>query len=220
MPLYPGDPLTPGVGATGDAKRLPCEDAPTLTKIPVLPISYADARPLLEALGGPGGARGLARRAADHLPPRARGPRKVHLKLAFDWKLVPAHDVIAVLRGAEQPDQWVVRGNHHDAWVNGATDPSSGLAAVLAEAKALWRSGAGLEAAAHDRLRGLGRRGAGPARLDRVGRGRTRAELGAQGRRLRQLRQQRPRLPRHGGLAHARALLNEVARDVSDPGRA
>ena len=72
MPVYPGDPLTPGVGATKDAKRLPLNDVKTLTKIPVLPISYGDAQPLLAALEGPGGARRLARRAAHHL---SRGPR-------------------------------------------------------------------------------------------------------------------------------------------------
>ena len=122
MPLYPGDPLTPGVGATADAKRLPLEQAPTLTKIPVLPISYADAQPLLEALAGPSRRRRWrgALPITYHLGP---GPAKVHLQLAFDWKLVPAYNVIATLRGAERPDQWVVRGNHHDAWVNGATDP-------------------------------------------------------------------------------------------------
>jgi N-acetylated-alpha-linked acidic dipeptidase len=69
-----------------------------------------------------------------HLGP---GPAKVHLELAFDWSLAPAYDVVARLRGAELPDQWVLRGNHHDAWVNGATDPVSGMAALLAEAKAL-----------------------------------------------------------------------------------
>jgi len=136
MPLYPGDPLTPGVAAVADAKRLSVKDAPTLTKIPVLPISHADARPLLEALSGPVAPEGWrgALPITYHLGP---GPAKVRLSVAFDWKRVPAHDVIAILRGSEEPDQWVVRGNHHDAWVNGATDPSSGMAAVLAEAKAL-----------------------------------------------------------------------------------
>ncbi len=136
MPLFPGDPLTPGVGATGDATRLALKDAPTLTKIPVLPISYGDARPLLEALGGPVAPEAWrgALPITYHLGP---GPAKVRLSLAFDWKRVPAHNVIAILRGSEEPDQWVVRGNHHDGWVNGATDPSSGMAAVLAEAKAL-----------------------------------------------------------------------------------
>jgi N-acetylated-alpha-linked acidic dipeptidase len=136
MPLYPGDPLTPGVGATGDAERLPLERAATLTKIPVLPLSWGDARPLLEALAGPVAPEGWrgALPITYHLGP---GPAKVRVSLAFDWKRAPAHDVIAVLRGSEEPDQWVIRGNHHDAWVNGATDPSSGMAALLAEAKAL-----------------------------------------------------------------------------------
>ncbi|MEZ5330930.1 MAG: transferrin receptor-like dimerization domain-containing protein [Thermoanaerobaculia bacterium] len=136
MPLYPGDPLTPGVGATEDAERLPREEAPTLTKIPVLPISWSDAEPLLEALGGPVAPEAWrgALPLTYHLGP---GPAKVHLQLEFDWSLTPAHDVIARMEGSELPDQWIVRGNHHDAWVNGATDPVSGMAAVLAEAKAL-----------------------------------------------------------------------------------
>lgn len=136
MPLYPGDPLTPGVGATEEAERLPREEAPTLTKIPVLPISWADARPLLAALGGPVAPEAWrgALPLTYHLGP---GPATVRLQLAFDWELVPAYDVIARLEGAEHPDQWIVRGNHHDAWVNGAADPVSGMAAVLAEAKAL-----------------------------------------------------------------------------------
>ncbi len=136
MPLYPGDPLTPGVGATPDAERLPLDQVKTLTRIPVLPLSFADARPLLEALGGhvaPASWRG-ALPITYHLGP---GPAKVRLKLAFDWKLEPAYDVIAVLRGIEQPDAWVLRGNHHDAWVNGATDPVSGMVAVLEEARAI-----------------------------------------------------------------------------------
>jgi N-acetylated-alpha-linked acidic dipeptidase len=136
MPLYPGDPLTPGVGATAEAKRLDRKDAATLTKIPVLPISYADARPLLAAMAGPmapPGWRG-ALPLPYHLGP---GPARVHLKLEFNWDLVPARDVIAMLPGSERPDEWVVRGNHHDGWVNGAEDPISGLVAELAEAKAV-----------------------------------------------------------------------------------
>ncbi len=136
MPLYPGDPLTPGVGATEDAERVPIDQAKTLTKIPVLPISYGDARPLLAAIGGPVAPedwRG-ALPITYHLGP---GPAKVHLKLAFDWSLKPIYDVIARLPGSEYPDQWVLRGNHQDAWVNGATDPVSGLVAVLAEARAV-----------------------------------------------------------------------------------
>ncbi|MCZ6725954.1 MAG: M28 family peptidase, partial [Acidobacteria bacterium] len=136
MPLFPGDPLTPGIGATPDAVRLALDEAPTLTKIPVLPISYADARPLLAALRGPVAPEGWrgALPITYHLGP---GPAKVHLALEFDWSLHTAYNVIAKLPGDERAEQWIVRGNHHDAWVNGATDPVSGLAATLAEAKAL-----------------------------------------------------------------------------------
>jgi len=136
MPLYPGDPLTPGRPATRDAERLDVKKAPTLTRIPVLPISWADAQPLLAALGGPVAPEGW--RGALPLTYRlGPGPARVHLRLEFDWKLAPAYDVVARLRGAERPDQWVLRGNHHDAWVNGATDPVSGMVALLAEAKAV-----------------------------------------------------------------------------------
>ncbi len=136
MPLYSGDPLTPFVGATADAKRLDRTNCETLTRIPVLPIYAADALPLLKALGGPIAPEAWrgALPVPYHLGP---GPAKVHLKLAFDWKLVPAYDVIAKLAGAECPDEWIVRGNHHDAWVNGATDPVSGLVALLEEAHAV-----------------------------------------------------------------------------------
>jgi N-acetylated-alpha-linked acidic dipeptidase len=136
MPLYPGDPLTPGIAATADAKRLEREKAPTLTKIPVLPISYADAQPLLEALNGPMAPEEWR----GSLPFRYRlgpGLARVHLKVKFDWKLVPAYDVIAMLKGREYPDEWILRGNHHDAWVNGAADPTSGQVAMLGEAKAI-----------------------------------------------------------------------------------
>ncbi|HEV3200659.1 MAG TPA: M28 family metallopeptidase [Bryobacteraceae bacterium] len=136
MPIYPGDPLTPGVGATKDAKRLARSEAVTLTKIPVLPISYGDAQPLLAALKGrvaPGAWRG-ALPLTYHLGP---GPAKVHLKLAFNWDLKPIYDVIARIPGAVYPDEWIVRGNHHDGWVNGAEDPISGLAPLLEEARGL-----------------------------------------------------------------------------------
>ena len=136
MPTFPGDPLTPGVGATKDAKRLALKDAPTLTKIPVLPISYGDALPLLRALGGP--LAPTAWRGAlpitYHLGP---GPAKVHLKVEFDWKTAPAYNVIATMRGRELPDQWIIRGNHDDAWVNGADDPISGMVALMEEARAI-----------------------------------------------------------------------------------
>jgi len=136
MPTYPGDPLTPGVGATPDAKRLDMKDVTTLTKIPVLPISYADAQPLLAALRGPvvpGDWRG-ALPITYHFGP---GPSRVHMKLAFNWNRVPIYNVVARMQGSTYPDEWVIRGNHHDAWVNGAQDPGSGMSAVLEEARAL-----------------------------------------------------------------------------------
>jgi len=135
MPTYPGDPLTPGYGSTKNAKRLDYKNAPTLTQIPVLPISYGDAQPLLAALAGPMAPdawRG-ALPIPYHLGP---GPAKVHLQLAFNWKTEPVYNVIATLKGSLYPDQWVMRGNHHDAWVNGASDPLSGMVAMLEEARA------------------------------------------------------------------------------------
>jgi len=135
MPLYPGDPLTPGVGATADARRLNRSEARTLPTIPVQPLSWADAQPLLTAIGGravPAGWAG-ALPITYHVGP---GPARVHLRLRFDWRMVPAYDVIARIPGATRPGEWVVRGNHHDAWVNGAEDPISGAVALLEEARA------------------------------------------------------------------------------------
>ncbi|MGZ3330619.1 MAG: transferrin receptor-like dimerization domain-containing protein [Gemmatimonadaceae bacterium] len=136
MPVYPGDPLTPGVGATKNAKRLTIAEAKTITTIPVLPISYGDAQPLLAALGGPiapsswrGGLPITYRLGA--------GPARVHLRVKSDWSLKTLYDVIAKLPGTTEADEWVIRGNHHDAWVNGAQDPISGLVAELEEARAL-----------------------------------------------------------------------------------
>src|SRR5690348_7464962 len=122
MPTYPGDPLTPGVGATKDAKRYSVAEAPTITKIPVLPISYADAEPLLAALTGdvvPESWRG-------GMPITYRfgpGAARVHLRVKSDWSLKTLNDVIARLPGTSESEEWVIRGNHHDAWVNGAEDP-------------------------------------------------------------------------------------------------
>lgn len=133
--LYSGDPLTPGVGATKNAKRLDIKDVKVFTKIPVLPISYHDALPLLSAMSGtvapPEWRGGLP------ITYHIGGDAVVHLKLAFNWDIVPAYDVIAKIKGSTFPDEWVIRGNHHDAWVNGANDPISGQAALLDEAKAL-----------------------------------------------------------------------------------
>jgi len=134
--LYSGDPLTPGIGATADARRLALEDAKTLLKIPVLPISYADATPLLEALGGPVAPPdwrgGLP--LTYHIGP---GPARTHLKIRSDWNQKTLYDVIARIRGSVEPDRWVIRGNHHDAWVFGATDPMSGTVALMSEGKAI-----------------------------------------------------------------------------------
>ncbi|MGA7159977.1 MAG: transferrin receptor-like dimerization domain-containing protein [Bacteroidota bacterium] len=134
MPVYPGDPLTPGVGATPGAKRLALKDVQVFTKIPVLPISYADAQPLLAALSGPVAPaewRG-ALPITYHVGP---GDAVVHLKAEFNWDQKKIYDVIAKIPGSDFPDEWVIRGNHHDAWVNGAEDPISGQVSLLEEAR-------------------------------------------------------------------------------------
>lgn len=133
---YPGDPLTPGWGSTKNARRLPLKDNPEITKIPTLPISYGDAQPLLQALGGqmvPRAWRG-GLPIAYHVGP---GGAKVHLAVFSNWDTKPIYDVIARMTGSTEPDQWVIRGNHQDAWVNGAEDPISGLVAEMEEARAL-----------------------------------------------------------------------------------
>jgi len=133
---YPGDPLTPGVGATENAKRLAIKDAKTITKIPVLPISSADAQPLLAALTGPIAPEAWrgALAVTYHIGP---GAAVVHLKITSNWDIKPIYDVIGTLQGADDAAQWVIRGNHHDAWVNGADDPISGQAEMLEEARML-----------------------------------------------------------------------------------
>ena len=136
MPLYPGDPLTPGVGATEGATRIARADAKVILKIPALPISYGDAQHFLATLAGPVAPEGWR----GGLPTTYRvgpGTTPVHLAVRSDWSQKPVYDVIATLRGAELPDEWVVRGNHHDGWVFGASDPLSGQSALLAEAQAI-----------------------------------------------------------------------------------
>jgi len=132
----PGDPLTPGIGATPDAKRLALKEAKSITKIPVLPISYGDAQPLLAALAGPMAPEGWrgSLPISYHVGP---GTARVHLKVAFNWDTKPVYDVIAKIPGSVAPDEWIVRGNHHDAWVNGAEDPISAQVSLLEEARAL-----------------------------------------------------------------------------------
>ena len=135
MPVHPGDPLTPGWGAVKGARRIPREQADVITKIPVMPISYGDALPLLRELGGPvapeawRGALGITYHIGS-------GPARVHLKLAFDWSTKTLYDVITRIEGSTYPDEWVISGNHHDAWVNGADDPTSGMVTVMETARA------------------------------------------------------------------------------------
>ena len=136
MVIHPGDPLTPGVGATKDAQRLKLKEAQTLTKIPVLPLSYGDAQPLLAALAGPVAPEAWrgALPITYHVGP---GPARVHLKVEAHWDIKTLYDVIVRIPGAVYPDEWIVRGNHHDAWVNGAEDPVSAMVAEMEEARAL-----------------------------------------------------------------------------------
>ena len=137
MTQFPGDPLTPGVGATASAQRLTREAAPTILKIPALPISYADASKIIAGLQGPV----VTGRERGGLPMAyhwgGTDAVKVHLAVKSDWSLKPVYDVIAMLRGSTYPDQWVIRGNHHDGWVMGAADPLTGQVALMDEAKAL-----------------------------------------------------------------------------------
>jgi N-acetylated-alpha-linked acidic dipeptidase len=134
--LYPGDPLTPGIAATREAKRLKRSQAPTILKIPVLPISYADAQVFLAGLTGPVAPQSWrgSLPITYHVGP---GAAVAHLVVKSDWSIKEIDDVVAVMKGSTWPDQWVVRGNHHDGWVFGASDPLSGQVALLAEAKAI-----------------------------------------------------------------------------------
>jgi len=134
MPVHPGDPLSPGFGAKTDQPRLTMEDAKTVMKIPVLPISYGDALPFLKNLRGkvaPEEWRG-ALPITYHIGP---GPAKARLKLALEWKTRPLYNVIAKIDGTLFPDEWIVHGNHHDAWNNGAEDPTSGNVALMETAR-------------------------------------------------------------------------------------
>ena len=137
MPIYPGDPLTPGVGATQGAKRLTRATAQTILKIPVLPMNYADAGKLLGRLAGPVAPQGWAGALPFTYHIGGSDAVQVHLAVKSKWDMTPVYDVIATMRGAKYPDEWVIRGNHHDGWVAGASDPLSGNVAMLSEAKAI-----------------------------------------------------------------------------------
>jgi N-acetylated-alpha-linked acidic dipeptidase len=136
MPIHPGDPLTPGWGAVKGAKRLRREEAEGITRIPVLPISYGDALPMLRELTGPVAPEAW-RGALPITYHVGSGPAKVHLKVSFDWSMKTLYDVVARIEGSTYPDQWVIFGNHHDAWVNGADDPTSGQVALMETGRAL-----------------------------------------------------------------------------------
>lgn len=136
MPVYPGDPLTPDIGATKEAKRLDRSEAVTIMKIPVLPISWEDALPLLQSLKGevvPAAWRGALPITYHTGPSQAN----VHLKLAFNWDIKPLYNVIARMPGKQYPDEWIIAGNHHDGWVNGAADPISGMVAEMDAARVI-----------------------------------------------------------------------------------
>ncbi len=137
MPIAPGDPLTPGIGATAGAKRLTRAEAPTILKIPALPMSYADASKLLARLGGPSVPNGWQGGLPFAYHTGGDGGTKVRLAVKSDWSLKPVYNVIATIKGATLPDQWVMRGNHHDGWVMGAADPLSGNVAMMSEMKAI-----------------------------------------------------------------------------------
>ena len=134
MPIYPGDPLTPGVAAEPGVARMDRKDSKTILKIPVLPISYGDALPLLKNLKGPVAPESW-RGSLPITYHVGGGPAKVHMTLAFDWQNRPLHDVIVRIPGTEFPDEWIVYGNHHDAWVNGAADPTSGQVSLMETAR-------------------------------------------------------------------------------------
>src|SRR4029079_7246139 len=134
MPIHPGDPLTPGKASEPGVPRLDRRASQTILKIPVVPISYGDALPLLKNLKGPVAPEDW-RGALPITYHVGAGPAKVHMKLAFDWSVRPLHDVIVRIEGAQFPDECIVQGNHHDAWVNGAADPTSGQVALMETAR-------------------------------------------------------------------------------------
>ena len=130
---FPGDPTTPGVASVPslpESKRISPEQSAQMPKVPVTPLSYHDAWPILQHLGGPDSPREWqgALPFTYHVGP---GPVRVKMHLLQDYQFRTLWDVIGRVRGSESPDEWVVAGNHRDAWVYGAVDPNSGTAAML-----------------------------------------------------------------------------------------
>ena len=134
--MVPGDPLTPGWASVEGARRIDRSEAESLPRIISAPLSHRDARPILEALGGPMAPKGWQ----GGLPLKYRvgpGPAKVRLRVRSDDKVRPIWTVTGAIRGREQPDQTVIVGNHRDAWIYGGVDPSSGSAALVELARTL-----------------------------------------------------------------------------------
>ena len=135
MPTHPGDPLTPGFGATEDREKLTRETARTLVRIPVLPISWGDAYPILEQLRGEPAPNDDWKGALPFTYHIGPGPTRVRMRTAYDWQVRKLFNVIARIEGSEYPDEWIVHGNHHDGWCAGATDPISGAVALMETAR-------------------------------------------------------------------------------------
>jgi len=135
--IYPGNPLTAAASAAGDEHKISPSEAKSLPRIPTLPINAQDAAAILMRLGGEQVPRGWqgSLPLAYHLGP---GQALVHLKLVMDYRQRTLYDVISKLHGAND-DEWVILGNHHDAWVFGAADPSSGTTVMLETARSLGR---------------------------------------------------------------------------------
>ncbi|MEX1139845.1 MAG: M20/M25/M40 family metallo-hydrolase [Bacteroidota bacterium] len=133
---YPGDPLTPNIPATKDAKRIKIGEDPDMPTIPCTPISYGAAQHILRTLEGKTVPRewqgGLP--FTYHIGP---GPTKVRVQLEMEFKVRPIWNNIAIIKGTEEPDQWIILGGHRDGWVFGAQDPNGGTAVLLEAARAI-----------------------------------------------------------------------------------
>ena len=134
--MVPGDPTTPGWASVPGAKHIPIEQAVSAPKIMAMPLSWHDAKPLLENMDGPVAPDSW--QGALGFPYRLGGEKeKLHLKIEMSNGLQPYYVVEGRIRGAELPDEWVVLGNHRDAWVFGGVDPSSGTASMMELTRAL-----------------------------------------------------------------------------------
>jgi len=135
--IVPGDPLTPGWASVEGARRIPIAEAVSVPKVMALPMSHRDIQPILEALGGPPAPE--AWKGALPITYRLGGVARLHVTIDMQTDVQPNFVVEGRIRGSERPDEWVVLGNHHDAWVFGGVDPSSGTAAMMELTGALGR---------------------------------------------------------------------------------